>query len=210
MIKDKPKKSKNDNLIVYKNKLQKKNEQLVIRAIEHIKSLNGDINFSLVSQVTYDIANSMNDEKGISLAGLSKSKIYRPLIENAQLSHNGKIGAKSSLSNADLSVGDIKLQIHGFRVQLLNLKQENKILSNQLQALDSPTQKSASIDENMLKKYKYFADVCSNLIRRLLELEIAYIDLDKVTLNVQMFDDVILTREALEMLYKDGLNELRN
>lgn len=207
MIKER---SKNDNLIVYRQKLQKKNEQLVRRSIEHIKSLNGDINFSLVSQVTYDIADSMNDERGISIAGLSKSKIYRPLIEKAQLSDNGKIGAKSSLTNADLSIGDIKLQIHGFRVQALKLKQENKILLSQLQNLGSPIQETVSIDENLLKKYKYFSDVCSNLISRLLELELAYINIDSVTLNVQMFDDVILTKEALEMLYKDGLNELRN
>jgi hypothetical protein len=43
-----------------------------------------------------------------------------------------------------------------------------------------------------------------------LELDVAYIDLERTTLNVQIYDDVILQKEALEILYKDKLNELKN
>jgi hypothetical protein len=201
---------KNNNLSKYREDLQNKNKKLVERAISYISSLNGDISFSLVSKVTYDIADSLKEEKGITLAGLSKSKIYRPLIEKAQLSQDGKINKKSSLSNTDISMGDIKLQIHTFRVQNINLKLENKILSEQLQILGTPIPELNTIDENMVKKYKYFSEACSNLISRLLELDLVYIDTDKLTLNVQMFDDIVLTKDSLGMLYKDKLNEYRN
>lgn len=209
-------KIKNNNLAEYRAFQEEKNKELVLKSIKYIKSLNGIINFSTVSQVTYDIADPLKNEKGLTLAGLSKNKLYRSLIEKAKLSQNIDINLKSNRSfyenssNSNMTVADIKLQLHELRVKNVNLKMENKILSEQMKTLSSTTNTVEPVSDDMLKKYKFLYQICSNLISRLLELDVAYIDLERTTLNVQMYDDVILQKEALEILYKDKLNELKN
>ena len=209
-------KIKNNNLAEYRAFQEEKNKELVLKSIKYIKSLNGIINFSTVSQVTYDIADPLKNEKGLTLAGLSKNKLYRSLIEKAKLSQNIDINLKSNRSfyenssNSNITVADIKLQLHELRVKNVNLKMENKILSEQMKTLSSTVSTVEPVSDDMLKKYKFLYQICSNLISRLLELDVAYIDLERTTLNVQMYDDVILQKEALEILYKDKLNELKN
>ena len=209
-------KIKNNNLAEYRAFQEEKNKELVLKSIKYIKSLNGIINFSTVSQVTYDIADPLKNEKGLTLAGLSKNKLYRSLIEKAKLSQNIDINLKSNRgfyensSNSNMTVADIKLQLHELRVKNVNLKMENKILSEQMKTLSSTVSTVEPVSDDMLKKYKFLYQICSNLISRLLELDVAYIDLERTTLNVQMYDDVILQKEALEILYKDKLNELKN
>ena len=210
------KKIKNNNLAEYRAFQEEKNKELVLKSIKYIKSLNGIINFSTVSQVTYDIADPLKNEKGLTLAGLSKNKLYRSLIEKAKLSQNIDINLKSNRSfyenssNSNITVADIKLQLHELRVKNVNLKMENKILSEQMKTLSSTVSTVEPVSDDMLKKYKFLYQICSNLISRLLELDVAYIDLERTTLNVQIYDDVILQKEALEILYKDKLNELKN
>ena len=209
-------KIKNNNLAEYRAFQKEKNKELVLKSIKYIKSLNGIINFSTVSQVTYDIADPLKNEKGLTLAGLSKNKLYRSLIEKAKLSQNIDINLKSNRgfyensSNSNMTVADIKLQLHELRVKNVNLKMENKILSEQMKTLSSTVSTVEPVSDDMLKKYKFLYQICSNLISRLLELDVAYIDLERTTLNVQIYDDVILQKEALEILYKDKLNELKN
>lgn len=209
-------KIKNNNLAEYRAVQEEKNKELVLKSIKYIKSLNGIINFSTVSQVTYDIADPLKNEKGLTLAGLSKNKLYRSLIEKAKLSQNIDINLKSNRSfyenssNSNMTVADIKLQLHELRVKNVNLKMENKILSEQMKTLSSTVSTVEPVSDDMLKKYKFLYQICSNLISRLLELDVAYIDLERTTLNVQIYDDVILQKEALEILYKDKLNELKN
>lgn len=209
-------KIKNNNLAEYRAFQEEKNKELVLKSIKYIKSLNGIINFSTVSQVTYDIADPLKNEKGLTLAGLSKNKLYRSLIEKAKLSQNIDINLKSNRSfyenssNSNMTVADIKLQLHELRVKNVNLKMENKILSEQMKTLSSTPNTVETVSDDMLKKYKFLYQICSNLISRLLELDVAYIDLERTTLNVQIYDDVILQKEALEILYKDKLNELKN
>lgn len=209
-------KIKNNNLAEYRAFQEEKNKELVLKSIKYIKSLNGIINFSTVSQVTYDIADPLKNEKGLTLAGLSKNKLYRSLIEKAKLSQNIDINLKlnrsfyENSSNSNMTVADIKLQLHELRVKNVNLKMENKILSEQMKTLSSTVSTVEPVSDDMLKKYKFLYQICSNLISRLLELDVAYIDLERTTLNVQIYDDVILQKEALEILYKDKLNELKN
>ena len=209
-------KIKNNNLAEYRAFQEEKNKELVLKSIKYIKSLNGIINFSTVSQVTYDIADPLKNEKGLTLAGLSKNKLYRSLIDKAKLSQNIDINLKSNRSfyenssNSNITVADIKLQLHELRVKNVNLKMENKILSEQMKTLSSTVSTVEPVSDDMLEKYKFLYQICSNLISRLLELDVAYIDLERTTLNVQMYDDVILQKEALEILYKDKLNELKN
>ena len=134
-------KIKNNNLAEYRAFQEEKNKELVLKSIKYIKSLNGIINFSTVSQVTYDIADPLKNEKGLTLAGLSKNKLYRSLIEKAKLSQNIDINLKSNRSfyenssNSNITVADIKLQLHELRVKNVNLKMENKILSEQMKSL---------------------------------------------------------------------------
>ena len=209
-------KIKNNNLAEYRAFQEEKNKELVLKSIKYIKSLNGIINFSTVSQVTYDIADPLKNEKGLTLAGLSKNKLYRSIIEKAKLSQNIDMNLKSNRSfyenssNSNMTVADIKLQLHELRVKNVNLKMENKILSEQMKTLSFVSNPVETVSDDMLKKYKFLYQICSNLISRLLELDVAYIDLERTTLNVQMYDDVILQKEALEILYKDKLNELKN
>ena len=209
-------KIKNNNLAEYRAFQEEKNKELVLKSIKYIKSLNGIINFSTVSQVTYDIADPLKNEKGLTLAGLSKNKLYRSLIEKAKLSQNIDINLKlnrsfyENSSNSNMTVADIKLQLHELRVKNVNLKMENKILSEQMKTLSSTVSTVEPVSDDMLKKYKFLYQICSNLISRLLELEVAYIDLERTTLNVQIYDDVILQKESLDILYKDKLNELKN
>lgn len=178
-------KIKNNNLAEYRAIQEEKNKELVLKSIKYIESLNGIINFSTVSQVTYDIADPLKNEKGLTLAGLSKNKLYRSLIEKAKLSQNIDINLKSNKSfyenssNSNMTVADIKLQLHELRVKNVNLKMENKILSEQMKTLSSSVSHPVeTVSEDMLKKYKYLYQICSNLIGRLLELDVAYIDLE--------------------------------
>src|SRR5574344_2014025 len=198
------KKIKNNNLAEYRAFQEEKNKELVLKSIKYIKSLNGIINFSTVSQVTYDIADPLKNEKGLTLAGLSKNKLYRSLIEKAKLSQNIDINLKlnrsfyENSSNSNMTVADIKLQLHELRVKNVNLKRENKILSEQMKTLSSTQNTVETVSDDMLKKYKFLYQICSNLISRLLELEVAYIDLERTTLNVQIYDDVILQKRSEE------------
>ena len=171
-------KIKNNNLAEYRAFQEEKNKELVLKSIKYIKSLNGIINFSTVSQVTYDIADPLKNEKGLTLAGLSKNKLYRSLIEKAKLSQNIDINLKSNRSfyenssNSNMTVADIKLQLHELRVKNVNLKMENKILSEQMKTLSSTVSTVEPVSDDMLKKYKFLYQICSNLISRLLELDV--------------------------------------
>ena len=210
------KKIKNNNLAEYRAFQEEKNKELILKAIKYIKTLNGIINFSTVSQVTYDLADPLKKEKGLTLAGISKNKLYRSFIEKAKLSQNIDINLNSNKnfyekdSNGHTTIADIKLQLHELRVKNVNLKMENKILNEQMRTLADNSYPVETVSEDMLKKYKYLYQICSNLISRLLELDVAYIDLERSTLNVQVYDDIILQKDALEILFKDKLNELNN
>ncbi len=80
-----------------------------------------------------------------------------------------------------------------------------------MKTLSSTVSTVEPVSDDMLKKYKFLYQNCLNLISRLLELDVAYIDLERTTWKcTKMHDDVILQKEALEILYKDKLNELKN
>lgn len=205
-----PKMPKNDNLGKYREYQQKINISLIQRAIEHIQKLNGDVNFSLVSKVTYDIADPAKGEKGISLAGISKSKIYRPMIEKAKLSNGVNRSNTKAVSKKSVSIGDMQMSFHAIRVENAKLKMENKVLSQQLKETQRPQIEMGAIDAGLVKQYEEMKQISSSLVSRLLELELLYIDSEKSTLNVAMYDDIVLQKEALELFYEKELNEIKN
>lgn len=205
-----PKLQKNDNLGKYREHQQKINIALVQRAIDHIQKLNGDVNFSLVSKVTYDIADATKEEKGISLAGISKSKIYRPMIEKAKYSNGLNINHSGNSTKKSISVGDMQMSFHSIRVENAKLKMENKILSQQIKEIEAPKQELGNIDMNIMKQYDEMKQLCSSLVGRLLELELVYIDSEKATLNVAIYDEIILQKQSLELFYEKELHAIKN
>jgi len=205
-----PKVQKNDNLSKYRERQQEQNRALVQRAIEHIQQLNGDVNFSLVSKVTYDIADATKGEKGISLAGLSKSKIYRPMIEKAKLSNGVNADNLKNSTKSRVSIGDMQMSFHAIRVENAKLKMENKVLSERVKEINAPVQELGNIDMNIMKQYEEMKQICSSLVSRLLELELTYIDSEKETLNVAIYDEVILQKQSLELFYKKEVHAIKN
>lgn len=205
-----PKSQKNDNLSKYRERQQEQNQALVQRAIEHIQQLNGDVNFSLVSKVTYDIADATKGEKGISLAGLSKNKIYRSMIEKAKLSNGVNSDNLKNSAKSRVSIGDMQMSFHAIRVENAKLKMENKVLSERLKEINAPVQELGNIDMNIMKQYDEMKQVCSSLVSRLLELELAYIDNEKKTLNIAIYDEVILQKQSLELFYQKELHAIKS
>jgi len=205
-----PKVQKNDNLSKYRERQQEQNRALVQRAIEHIQQLNGDVNFSLVSKVTYDIADAIKREKGISLAGLSKSKIYRPMIEKAKLSNGANADNLKNSTKSRVSIGDMQMSFHAIRIENAKLKMQNKVLSERVKEINTPVQELGNIDMNIMKQYEEMKQICSSLVSRLLELELTYIDSEKKTLNVAIYDEVILQKQSLELFYKKELHAIEN
>ena len=205
-----PKSQKNDNLSKYRKRQQEQNQALVQRAIEHIQQLNGDVNFSLVSKVTYDIADATKGEKGISLAGLSKNKIYRSMIEKAKLSNGVNTDNLKNSAKSRVSIGDMQMSFHAIRVENAKLKMENKVLSERLKEINAPVQELGNIDMNIMKQYDEMKQVCSSLVSRLLELELAYIDNEKKTLNIAIYDEVILQKQSLELFYQKELHAIKS
>ena len=205
-----PKAQKNDNLSKYREIQQSQNKALVQRAIAHIQQLNGDVNFSLVSKVTYDIADAAKGEKGITLAGLSKNKLYRELIEKAKLSNGVHADNLQNISQNRVSMGDMKMSFHAIRVENAKLKMENKILSQRVNEIDAPLQELGNIDMNIMKQYEEMKQVCASLVSRLLELELTYIDKEKETLNVAIYDEVILQKQSLELFFQKELHAIKH
>lgn len=201
---------KNDNLQKYRQRQAEINTALVQKAIEHIRKLGGEINFSLVSKVTYDIADATKGEKGLSLAGLSKNKLYRSMIEKAKYAND--IDKKSIKHNVQgkISVGDMQMSFHSLRMENAKLKAENKILSKQLQEMEIPRQEIGSIDMRIMKRYETMKNVCASLVSRLLELELVYIDKEKETLNLAIYDETVMQSEALKTIYQKELDGIKN
>ena len=198
---------KNNNLDKYRERQGAINEALVKRAIDYIKELKGEINFSSVSKVTYDIADVQKGEEGITLAGISKSIVYRPMVEKAKAASSLGVSEESS-SIKSLSVGDMQMSFHSLRVQNAKLKMENKVLSQSLKETEAPKQEIGNIQEDVIKQWEEMKQVSSSLVSRLMELELAYIDTKNATLNVTVYDEVIVSSKALKLFYEKELNEL--
>ena len=201
--------AKNNNLNIHREKLRIKNEALVRRAIKHINKLGGDITFSSVSNVTFDIANIEDGEKGLTLPAISTSKVYRPIIEEAKiisLSSN----QENNLLRSNQSIGDMKVLFHGLRIENAKLKIDNKILKESLIKINKPSQKIENIESTMLEQLEEMQSVTKSLIDRLLELELAYIDTSNFALNVFVYDELIMPHDALKLFYKKELDELQS
>lgn len=197
--------AKNDNLITYRKKQRTQNEQLINRAIEHILKLNGDVSFSMVSKVTYDIANAEAGEDGISLAGISKNKLYRGMVEKAKASHSLKTN-QTERSIKSLSVGDIQMSMHSLRIELAKLKKENRVLSQMLEIKEPKKELIEGVPSHLIERAKELRKAGKNMIERLLELELVYIDKQAQTLCVAMYGDVVIPNGAFGLFFEKDEN----
>lgn len=206
----KKQKPKNDNLFKHKEVLQKRNKALIERAILHITQLDGDINMSIVSRVSYEIANVENKEKGITLAGISKNPIYRALVEQAQSNKEMKNGTKTKMGTSLYSDGDARMMLHAMRVENEELKRKNKILSHQLKEDTHVIDTSEPIEATIIKEYNSLKNIAKSMANRLCELELAYIDTDTETLRVMHYDEILVPSESLKKFYLKELDEIQS
>jgi len=199
--------AKNNNLQKYREKLLSKNEALVRDAIAHITGLGGEVSFSSVSKVTYDLA-LKDGEKGLTLAAISKNSLYRALVEEAQANSQiskGSIGG----STHRYSPGDMQVAIHALRVENANLKEANKLLTLKLKEVPERIETVQPISDSIIKQSNALHGVARSMVNRMCELEIAYIDTETNSLKLAMYDDIIVREEALNLFYKKELNEIR-
>ena len=205
-------KAKNDNLLKHKELLQKRNKGLIERAIAHIDQLGGAISMSVVSRVTYEIANSEDKEKGITLAGISKNPIYRSLVEQAKLENERKERKEGTSRKTHLkhySDGDIRMMLHVLRVEKDELKRTNKILRQQIKEEINVIETSEPIEDVLIKEYNSIRNIARSMANRLCELELAYIDANTETLKVMHYDEILVPPEALKQFYLKELDDIQ-
>jgi len=102
------------------------------------------------------------------------------------------------------------MSFHAIRIENAKLKMQNKVLSERVKEINAPVQELGNIDMNIMKQYEEMKQICSSLVSRLLELELTYIDSEKKTLNVAIYDEVILQKQSLELFYKKELHAIEN
>ena len=202
-------KAKNDNLLKHKELLQKRNKALIQRAIAHIKQLGGAISMSIVSKVTYEIANIEEKEKGITLAGISKNPIYRAMVEQAQADSELKNGSGNRTKLKHYSEGDIRMMLHTLRVENNELKRINKIIAQQLKEESHAIEASEPIEDALVKEYNGIRNTARSMVNRLCELELAYIDANTETLRVMHYEDILVPSEALKQFYLKELDDIQ-
>ena len=202
-------KPKNDNLLKHRELLQKRNTALVKRAIEHIRKLGGNITMSMVSKVTYEIAKIEDGEKGITLAGISTSSIYRALVEEAKANSEMKQPSINSTRHKHYSDGDIRMMLHALRVENEDLKRTNRILSQQLKEETNDIAYTEPIKDTLIKEYNQIKNAARSMVSRLCELELTYIDTNTETLRILHYEEMIVPSDALNLFYKKELDDIQ-
>ena len=200
-------KAKNNNLQKYHQQVVERNTALIKRAIAHIRELDGEITKSVVSKVTYEIADADKGEKGITPAGITKNKLYSALVEEAA-ADTGKRG-RVPRSIRQFSDGDIRMMLHALRVENANLKRENIILSHHLKEIPNAVETTEPVPEKLFQEYNTVKNAARSMVSRLCEMEMAYIDMQNKCLKVAHYNHVIVPKEALELFYAKELYDIQ-
>ena len=202
-----PKKSKNNNLDKYRKKRTKINTQLIKSAIAHIQNLSGEITFSSVSNVTYDLADMDKGEKGLTLSAISQNTLYRALVEDAS---DQQTFHKITPTKKNRSLGDINLMMHTFRVENQQLTREIKTLEIKLKEVNTNVQTIEPIRDEIIMMNNQLRDIAKAMVNQLCDLEITYIDLKNRDLVLSVYGTVIVHHDALEIFYKKELDAIKN
>ncbi|QOR61168.1 hypothetical protein ACM66Z_10910 [Sulfurovum sp. ST-21] len=203
-------KAKNDNLKKHQQALVERNTALIKRVIEHIKQLDGEITMSIVSKVSYEIADSKKGEKGITLAGISKNKVYRALVEEAAAS--ARMGEKQNRRGRPpkhYSDGDIRMMLHALRTENALLKRENTILSQQLKEVPNAIEATEPVPDMIIREYNGVKNAARSMVSRLCEMELTYIDSETECLKVAHYNEVVVPKEALKLFYQKELHDIQ-
>jgi len=203
-------KAKNDNLKKHQQVLVERNTALIKRVIEHIRQLDGEITMSIVSKVSYEIADSKKGEKGITLAGISKNKVYRALVEEAAASARmGEKQNRGGRSPKHYSDGDIRMMLHALRTENAVLKRENTILSQQLKEVPNVIETTQPIPDILIREYNSIKNAARSMVSRLCEMELTYIDIETECLKVAHYNEVVVPKEALKLFYQKELHDIQ-
>jgi len=200
-------KPKNNNLQKYQQSLVERNTALIKRAIAHIKEFEGEITKSIVSKITYEIADPEKKEKGITLAGISKNSIYRTLIEEAAADTSK--GRREFRGARQYTDGDIRMMLHAIRVENAQIKRENTILSQQLKEMPNVIEPTQTIPDKLIQEYNAIKNIARSMVSRLCEMEMTYIDIENECLKVAHYNEVIVPEEALKLFYIKELNDIQ-
>jgi len=200
-------KPKNNNLQKYQQSLVERNTALIKRAIAHIREIGGEITKSIVSKVTYEIADPEKNEKGITLAGISKNSIYRTLIEEAAA--DTRKGRRELRGGRQYTDGDIRMMLHALRVENAQIKRENTILSQQLKEVPNVIEQTQPIPDKLIQEYNAIKNAARSMVSRLCEMEMTYIDIENECLKVAHYNEVIVPKEALKLFYTKELHDIQ-
>lgn len=199
---------KNNNLDNYRKKLVEINEALVRTAIEHIQKIDGEVTFSNVSKVTYDLADTETGQKGLTLAAITKNTVYRALVESAKASQS-VFQAGGAGNSKTLTSGDLRLSLHTLRVENAKFKQDNKLLKHKLMVFPEHTDTVEPIQDKIIRNANVLIDISRSIVNRLCELEIAYIDVQTETVRLIHYENVIVPKEALYLFYNKELENAK-
>jgi len=200
---------KNDNLSRYKESMVERNEALVRRSVEHIVGIGGVPTFSLVSRVTYDLADREAGEKGLTAAALSKNPLYREIILGARESaeSSGRRGGHAS-GTGRLADGDARMALHSLRIENAKLRRDNAILKDRLSRKPTPEPSASPLPQKLLDECAETRRISKSFVYRLMELELALVDERSGNLVLANFGDVLLKKEALELLLNSRKEKL--
>lgn len=194
---------KNDSLDKHREALVKKNSNLVLRACEYIRSIGGDINYSNVAKATASVANAENKEKPLTAAAISKNETYKTIIAAESKKQTSTPAQKTARAVvAKMSLADLNAELFEQHNENRKLKKEIRILTDQLSSIpnlnDNQTRKS-SIGN---KENEETIRASSNLVKLLLEQELAYLDLESEELRLATYRTPIMKGKPLRRLLK--------
>lgn len=205
------KEAKNNNLSNYREEMMKRNKALVKRCIEHILRIGGPVTYSSVSKVTYDLADAKKGEKGLSVAAISKSKVYRVLVDAAGAGQESKKGShKFQRVVSTLSKGDLQMSLHVLRVENAEQKMEISILKDKLDQAPNSIEYVKPMQDSVVKLSDELKSIARSLVNRLCELDLAYIDTRNYELILAVYNEVIMQKSALELFYMKEINEIKS
>lgn len=194
---------KNDSLNKYRVELVKKNKNLVQKACDYIRSVGGEINYSNVAKATASVIDANNNEKPLTAAAISKNDEYKSVI-NAEAKKANSSGTAKTVRGkvAQMGLADLSAELFEQRTENHKLKREIKVLKDQLVEIPTLDDKTKGISSTDNKENEETIRAASNLVKLLLEQELAYLDLESKELRLATFGMPMLKGKSLLRLLK--------
>lgn len=194
---------KNDSLSKYREELVKKNKNLVQKACDYIRSIGGEINYSNVAKATASVIDINNNEKPLTAAAISKNDEYKMLINTEAKKANSGGTVKTIRGKvAQMGLADLSAELFEQRTENHKLKREIKVLKDQLAGIPTLDDKTKGTSSTNNKENEETIRAASNLVKLLLEQELAYLDLESKELRLATFGTPMLKGKSLLRLLK--------